>query len=575
MVTLGGAVAACAFACAALTPTLASAATAWVTYTGVGETAFVVPPGVTSIGVTLVAARGGSGNNEFTADDAAPGTGAPVAATIAVTPGEVVFAEIGSPGGNATPTTPGQGGANGGAPGGGPGYAGGGGGATDLRACSVAAGDPVQPASCSGRSSLATRLLVAGGGGGGGGGASSASAYFGGAGGAADAGGGSGGAGSAPAAGTGAAAGTTAAGGAPGQNSDLTPAAGGMLAAGGAGGSETGNLWGGGGGGGGGVYGGGGGGGGQCVPHSTSVCGGGGGGGGGGGASGVPVGTTGVSNLSSAAAPLYATPSVTIDWTLPAPTLLTGPPSDLTPTTATVNGTVVANGSQITTCAFTISPAPAMDSATTCTPTPGSGSTPALVSAAVTGLTPATTYTVRLMAATAQDVTTGAAVTFTTPPAPLPDPVTDATGSASTTPANSCDGNDSSGGGGSSQRAGSAARQTAPTITAVSQTAARWRIGTHGVTIAAARRRPIGTTFAFTLNETATVRLKFKRMFGPLGITTGWLQFIGHAGVNRVAFQGRMGHQTFAPGSYVVTITARCPSGSATAAPLRFTIVPR
>jgi len=132
----------------------AAAAPVSTTYTFLPqEQTFTVPSGVTTIHVVAIGGRGFS---------FAGGHGARVEGDLTVTPGQLLYIEVG---GNATSTTPGF---NGGAPGGSnpslqnngrPG-----GGATDIRTCSMFSGG------CPGGvSSLSTRILVAGGGGGEGG----------------------------------------------------------------------------------------------------------------------------------------------------------------------------------------------------------------------------------------------------------------------------------------------------------------------------------------------------------------------------------------------------------------------
>src|SRR5215213_168157 len=78
---------------------LAPAATASPTseaFTIAGEHAFTVPPAVTSVHVELVGASGGSG-----AGGSAGGSGAGFGATLTVTPGQKLFAEVGGNGTNA------------------------------------------------------------------------------------------------------------------------------------------------------------------------------------------------------------------------------------------------------------------------------------------------------------------------------------------------------------------------------------------------------------------------------------------------------------------------------------------
>ena len=137
----------------------ASGATSSATTTKVfnftnGEQIFKVPDGVTSINVTAI---GGKGANGGGAGNAAGGFGASATAAFNVTPGQILFVNVGGNGSGASA------GFNGGGSGGNNGSAfvgGGGGGASDLRTNSRAqAGN-----------TLVTRLITAGGGGGGGGG---------------------------------------------------------------------------------------------------------------------------------------------------------------------------------------------------------------------------------------------------------------------------------------------------------------------------------------------------------------------------------------------------------------------
>jgi hypothetical protein len=245
-------------------------------FTGAEQT-FPVPAGVTSVHVVAVGGRGGTG-----AGNGSPGgMGARVTTDLAVTPGQVLFVEVGGNGGDGAGTAGGDGGFNGGgksqieeSSGSG---GGGGGGASDVRLVSRAQAG-----------TLASRLLVAGGGGGSGG------SSFGGAGGAAGQNG-SVGVGSA---GGGAGTAATAAAGGKGQANAGTNGTSGQGGLGGYSYSKQGG--GNAGGGGGGLFGGGGGGG------ALDVSSGGGGGGGGSSIGGaVTLDTIGV-------------PSVTVTYTTPA-----------------------------------------------------------------------------------------------------------------------------------------------------------------------------------------------------------------------------------------------------------------
>ena len=251
--------------------TQAQAVTQTFVSTGAEQT-FTVPAGIASVQVFAVGGPGGRGASGGATPIPAGGFGAVATGTIAVTPGQTLFVNVGGIGRTATTFAGGSAAFNGGAAGGSSTSSafcnggGGGGGASDLRTVSRA-----QPLT------LESRLLVAGGGGGGGGSTSNGTA--GGAGGAAQANGSTGGG---VGAGAGGVAATTAA---PGGN--------GTLDAGGAGGSEPVNCGGGGGGGGGGAFGGGGG---DAGGPATGA-----GGGGGGG--------------SSAFAPSVTSPSIATDVT--------------------------------------------------------------------------------------------------------------------------------------------------------------------------------------------------------------------------------------------------------------------
>lgn len=132
------------------------------------EQSYTVPAGVTSVRVSATGAPGGAGAPEPNATAVAGGLGAQATGDLAVTPGEVLYVEVGGPGTDGNASGGGLPGWNGGGLGGrsfgGDGsFGGGGGGASDVRLCSINAG------SCAAAtSSLASRLLVAGGGGGGG-----------------------------------------------------------------------------------------------------------------------------------------------------------------------------------------------------------------------------------------------------------------------------------------------------------------------------------------------------------------------------------------------------------------------
>ncbi len=407
-------------AVALLAPSTAAATTTSTTFTTPGENVFVVPPGISSLQMTLVGGNGGTGN-----DGAPGGVGATEIATLTVTPGQTLYAEVGGNGGNGDLTGLGLGGVNGGGSGGEIAFiaaapsGGGGGGASDVRTVRAC---PIGTQVCaSSAASLGSRLVVAAGGGGGGGGGAGGS-YAGGNGGAADANG-TDGSYDPPiyhdAIGTGGARGTPAGGGMHGTGVSGNAVAG-ALGIGGDGGDR--DLGGGGGGGGGGIYGGGGGGDGtgQLVgtyPNQYIVSSG--GGGGGGGASSIPtVAPPSVSNLSLIPTATGAQPQITFTWTIPPPTAVIATPYGITAHGATLAGTVNPNAAPVTGCYFTISPAPPGGPTISCAQQLQPVGTPVSVSAQLAGLNPSTRYTVQLVASNAQGTSTGGPVSFTTWPPP-------------------------------------------------------------------------------------------------------------------------------------------------------------
>jgi hypothetical protein len=452
---------------------------------------------------------------------------------------------------------------------------GGGGGASDLRTCSVG--------SCTAADSLASRLVVAGGGGGGGDkGYLKVGTPSGGVGGSAEISGTAGAAGSTGVeeleGGTGGRHGTASAGGnfgefsaqcIPGASAGCPTA--GSLGEGGIGGEGLGGEGsvgdgGGGGGGGGGLFGGGGGGGGggaienlggsQFLLYSA------GGGGGGGGSSGVPAGVTSVSGYTLLATTEGATPSVDLSWVAPAPSVLTGSPSAITATTATLNGTVNPNAWQPTGCSFVISPAPGGVSMFPCTQQLAIGGSPVPVSATAAGLTPGTQYTVTLTSSTVQGPSQGAPVTFTTSAAV-----------ASTGPP---------------QTHGSAS----PKVTSLELSPSSFRRGKHIAVSAktkAKKKAPTATTISFDLSEAATVTLSFEQ--SRPGVTLGkrcvakpkrnakgkrcslWTPMrggvarAGHAGLDKIHFEGVLdANKPLPTGTYRLSLKASNSAGSVTAA---------
>jgi DNA-binding beta-propeller fold protein YncE len=134
-----------------------------------------------------------------------------------------------------------------------------------------------------------------------------------------------------------------------------------------------------------------------------------------------------------------------------------------------------------------------------------------------------------------------------------------------------------------------------PSLSQVAQSHGRWREGNGLAQIASVHRPPIGTTFGFTLNESATVRFAFtqnlpgRKVHGRcvartsknLGrpsctrtVTFGAFSFTAGAGAHKVRFQGRISkHNKLKPGRYTLIITATNAAGQHATARLTFTIV--
>ena len=538
----------------------AEASTQTQAFTVTGEHAFVVPAAVTSLHVTLAGGTGGAGVSTG-ATPAVGGFGATVSASLVVTPGQTIYAEVAGNGRIATPSDngAGYGGGGGGGPvavllAGGPG-GGGGGGASDVRACPLAA----NPAACS---TVGSRFVVAAGGGGGGGaGLDKLPVITGGVGGAAGLAGASGAQDSlSDLGGGGGGAANQTGGGSAGINSYETHAAAGQLARGGNGGNS---ITGGGGGGGGGLFGGGGGGGGNATADFyTPKFSGGGGGGGGGGTSGVPAEATGVTDFALQANGSVAGPSVTFSWAAPTPTVTTGAATAVAGTSATMTGTVAPNGYQITDCHFVLTPAPATGSTVPCAQQLGAGTAAQPVTAAAAGLNPETTYTATLVAGGEPGVTTGQPVSFGTLAA----------------------------------GAAAASRTGAPLVSGLKLSRRRFHRGTRRATVT--RRGISGTTISFGLSEAAPVRLTFERAtVGRLAESrcvrfarapkrgrlctmytsvAGSVQWAGHAGAGRVRFEGVLDNgRPLRAGSYRLTLVAVGAGGAASPAQRAvFTIVP-
>jgi hypothetical protein len=132
-----------------------------------------------------------------------------------------------------------------------------------------------------------------------------------------------------------------------------------------------------------------------------------------------------------------------------------------------------------------------------------------------------------------------------------------------------------------------------PTLTALGQSASKWRRGHQQAKIS---RAPVGTTFSFNLSKAATIELAFtqkasgRKVRGSCKppnpsnaskrkctrtILAGSLSLPGHAGLNKLRFQGLLPNgKSLKLGSYNVSLTARDSAGLQSAAQsLSFSIV--
>jgi hypothetical protein len=147
---------------------------------------------------------------------------------------------------------------------------------------------------------------------------------------------------------------------------------------------------------------------------------------------------------------------------------------------------------------------------------------------------------------------------------------------------------------------GGGAGGVAPTLSAVSLTHRRFHVGSAPTAVSARRRHraaPVGTTFRFTLNRAASVRIAFARQ--ARGLRSGRrcvrpsrrlrrsgarrctrrvavrpaLTRASRAGANSVPFSGRIGQRALAPGRYVATLTATADARAGAPSTLRFRVV--
>jgi hypothetical protein len=154
-----------------------------------------------------------------------------------------------------------------------------------------------------------------------------------------------------------------------------------------------------------------------------------------------------------------------------------------------------------------------------------------------------------------------------------------------------------SGGSAAGAGAGPTESATALTLSHVSQSRRRWRDGHARASLASARHpkpTPVGTRFAFTLNQSARITFTFtqllagRRVKGRCVATTatdrhakacqrteqrGALTYSVAAGDHHLSFDGLIGPTRLGAGSYAVTVVAAGAGGRSRAATLRFAIV--
>jgi hypothetical protein len=233
------------------------------------------------------------------------------------------------------------------------------------------------------------------------------------------------------------------------------------------------------------------------------------------------------------------------------PTLTTGAATQVTSTSATLNGTVNPHGLG-TIASFEYGKTSAFGSTAT-TPAAqdvGADRSDHAVSLVAAGLEPATTYHYRMVAKQGGTTVTGADRTFTTaavPPPPAPPSGGTGTGGGST-----------SGGGSSGTGNTAAAPAPIPLVTATVDTVAPRFDRAPKVTVRHRR-----ATFAYTLSEPAAVTITLRRTVATSArrrvVRAGTLHQAGKAGPNKLT-------RRLKRGAYTLTATARDVSGNVSSA---------
>jgi FG-GAP repeat len=261
------------------------------------------------------------------------------------------------------------------------------------------------------------------------------------------------------------------------------------------------------------------------------------------------------------------------------PTAATGPATGVGETSATLNGTVGAGGSS--TAYFQYGTTAAYGSSTAAQSV-GASSSPSPLAAAIGGLAPGTTYHFRLVAENSDGVVYGGDQTFTTEVR-----AATSTTEVTTTPPVQLT---------STSPSVASESSLPPAVQNARESTTRWREGNELARISGAKKTPTGTTFSFSLNESATVTFSFAQRVSGREVsgkcveqteksrrkpacrrtaTAGNLTFTGHSGTNKVAFQGRISAvMKLKPGSYTLVIMATNSAGVRSAPKsLSFTIV--
>lgn len=136
---------------------------------------------------------------------------------------------------------------------------------------------------------------------------------------------------------------------------------------------------------------------------------------------------------------------------------------------------------------------------------------------------------------------------------------------------------------------------TAPVVTSVTQSAARWREGSALARLSRSTAPPRGTTFGFTLNEAAVAHLMFTQVLSGRSVgghcvaqtahnrakhscrrtrLAGTLALAAHAGADHLRFEGRLSAaRKLQRGRYTVALSASAAGLTSTPRSLSFAIV--